>query len=109
MVVVEPTKPYDMELGAELEVVRGAQGSYPGTPLQCKVVHRSKASLSLKRGGVGTRIYAINTSDKERMRMLLDPTSLQRPTWQNQGMEHAAQGSQHPCHQGRGEVLALAK
>ena len=73
LVVVEPNKSYDMELGAEMGVARGAQWWYPGTPLQCKVVNRSKASLTLKRGRVVARIYAVNTSDKERMRMLCDP------------------------------------
>ena len=53
-------------------VARGAQWWYPGTPLQCKVVNRSKASLTLKREGVLARVYAINTGDKERMRMLCD-------------------------------------
>ena len=73
LVVVKPNKPYDMELGAEMGVARGTQWWYPGTPLQCKVVNRSKAPLTLKRGGVVARIYAVNTSGKERMRMLCDP------------------------------------
>ena len=73
LVVVEPKALYDMEAGAELGIARGAQWWYPGTPLQCKVVNRSKVPLTLIQGGVVARIYAVNTSDKERMRMLLDP------------------------------------
>ena len=36
-------------------------------------MNRSKVPLVLKQGGVVVRIYAVNTSDRERMRMLLDP------------------------------------
>ena len=71
--VVEPKASYNMETGAELRVARGAQSWYPGTPLQCTVVNRSKVPLVLKQGGVVLQMYAVNISDKERMRMPLDP------------------------------------
>ena len=48
LAVVEPKASYDMETGAELGIARGAQWWYPGTPLQCKVVNRSKVPLVLK-------------------------------------------------------------
>ena len=73
LVVVEPKASYDMETGAELGIARGAQWWHPGTPLQCKVVNRSKVPLALKQGGAVARIYAVNTRDQERIRMLLDP------------------------------------
>lgn len=62
-----------MESGAELGIAGGTQWWYPKTPLQCKVVNHSKAPLTLQQGGVVARIYAVNTSDKERMQVLLDP------------------------------------
>ena len=73
LIVVVINKPYGMELGAEMGVPRGTQWWYPGTPLQCKVVNRSKASLTLKRVVVVAWIYPVNTSDKERMRMAVRP------------------------------------
>ena len=75
LVVVEPKASYDMETGAELGIARGAQWWHPGTPLQCKMVNRSKVPLALKQGGAVARIYAVNTRDKERMRTLLDPVA----------------------------------
>ena len=92
LVVVEPTASYDVELGTELRVARGTQWWYPGTPLQCKVVNRSKALLTLKRGGVVARIYAVNTSDRERMRMLRDPTVSAEPGPTEPGVESSSAG-----------------
>ena len=71
LVVAGPNKPYDM--GVEMGVSRREQWWYQGTPPQFQVVNRAKASLTLKRGGLVARIYAVNTSDKERMKMLCDP------------------------------------
>ena len=76
LLVVEPKASYDMKTGAELGIACGTQWWYPGTPLQCKVVNCSKVPLALKQGGVVARIYAVNTSDKECMRMLRDPVEL---------------------------------
>ena len=70
LVVVKPTAPYDMEAGAKLGVARATQWWHPGTPLQYNMANRCKASLTLKRGKVVARIYAVNTSGRERLNVL---------------------------------------
>ena len=68
-----------VETGAELGVIRGTQWWYPGMPLQCKVVNRFKASRTLKRGGVVARIYAVNTNDRERLKIMWNHTLSTEP------------------------------
>ena len=70
LVVMKPTAPDDMEVGAKLGVARATQWWHPGTPLQYKIANQCKASLTLKQGGVVARIYAVNTSGRERLNML---------------------------------------
>ena len=69
MVVVEPKPSYNMEMGADQGIARGAQWSYPRMPLQCKVINCLKVPFVLKHVAC---MYAANTSDKERMRTVLD-------------------------------------
>ena len=61
-----------MELGAELGVASGVQWWYPGNPLQCKVVDRTKTSVTIQQGVVVAKLFVTNSSDIERMRILLD-------------------------------------
>ena len=59
VVLVIPRQPYDMELGAELETARGVQWWYSGTPLQCKVVDRTKTAMTIQQGVVVAKVFAI--------------------------------------------------
>ena len=61
-----------MELGAELGIASGVQWWYPGDPLQCKVVNRTKTAMTIEKGVVVTKVFVTNSSDTERMRLLLD-------------------------------------
>ena len=79
LVLVIPTQPYDMELGAELGVARGVQWWYPGNPLQCKVVNRTKTAMTIQQGVVVAKVFATNSSDTERMRLLLDRSVEKEP------------------------------
>ena len=48
LVLVIPTKPYEMKLGAELRIARGVQWCFPGNPLHCKVVNRTKTAMTIQ-------------------------------------------------------------
>lgn len=80
LVLVIPTQLYDMELGAELGIARGVQWWYPGNPLQCKVVNRTKTAMTIQRGAVIAKVFATNSSDTERMRLLLDQSEEKEPS-----------------------------
>jgi len=69
-----------MELGAELGIARGVQWWYPGNPLQCKVVNRTKTAMTIQRGAVIAKVFATNSSDTERMRLLLDQSEEKEPS-----------------------------
>ena len=69
-----------MELGAELGIARGVQWWYPGNPLQCKVVNRTKTAMTIQRGAVIAKVFATNSSDTERMRLLLDQSEEKKPS-----------------------------
>ena len=69
-----------MELGAELGIARGVQWWYPGNPLQCKVFNRTKTAMTIQRGAVIAKVFATNSSDTERMRLLLDQSEEKEPS-----------------------------
>ena len=79
LVLVVPTQSYDMEQGAELGIARGVQWWYPGNPLQCKVVNRSSRPIAIQQGLVVAKVYATNSSDTERMRLLLEKPAEEAP------------------------------
>ena len=61
-----------MKLRAELRIARGVQWWYPGNPLQCKVVNRTKTAMTIQQGVVVVKDFANNSSDTEMMWLLLD-------------------------------------
>ena len=73
LVLVTPVAPYDLASGAELGVARGVQWWYPYTPIQCKTVNVMDMPKTLQRGAIAANVYAMNASDVERMRLLLEP------------------------------------
>ena len=79
LVVVEPTNRYDLKLGADLGVPRGAQWWFPGIPLQCKLSNVTQDSMKVQGGMVVAMVYAVNNYDRERMKSLMNPVS-EEPT-----------------------------
>ena len=48
LVVVEPTKSYDLKLGVDLGVPRGAQLWFPGMPLQCMLSNVTQENVKIQ-------------------------------------------------------------
>lgn len=70
LVLINPTKTYDLEHGADLGIARGVEWWYPHTPLHCKVVNVTKLPITLQRGMTVASVYALNASDVERIKLL---------------------------------------
>ena len=79
LVVVEPTNRYDLKLGVDLGVPRGAQWWFPGIPLQCKLSNVTQDNAKIQGGLVITTVYAVDNCDRERMKSLMNPVS-EKPT-----------------------------
>ena len=79
LVVVEPTKRYDLTLGMDLGVPRGAQWWFPGIPLQCKLSNVTQDKVKSHGGLVIATVYAVNNCDRGRMKSLMNPVS-EEPT-----------------------------
>ena len=48
LVVVEPTNRYDLKLGVDLGVPRGAQWWFPGIPHQCKLSNVTQDNMKIQ-------------------------------------------------------------
>ena len=77
--MVEPTNRYDLKLGVDLGVPRGAQWWFPGIPLQCKLLNVTQDNVKIQGELVIATVYAVNNYDQERMKSLMNPVS-EEPT-----------------------------
>ena len=72
LVLVTPLPSFDPGTGADLGVARGVQWWYPHTSLRCKLVNLSRAPVSIQKGLGTANVYAMNTSNVDRLRLLDD-------------------------------------
>ena len=79
LVLITPTKSYDLEQGVNLGVARGVAWWYPHTPLPCKVVNVTTSPVTLQRGMKVATVYALNASDIERIKLLHEPLPTPAP------------------------------
>ena len=52
----------------------------PGQSPTCKVVNRTKTAITIQRGAVIAKVFATNSSDTERMRLLLHQSEEKEPS-----------------------------
>ena len=108
LVVVEPTNHYDLKIGLDLGVPRGAQWWSPGIPLQCKLSNVTQENVNNQGGLVNATVYAVNNYDRERIKSLMNPVS-EEPTSpkQDEGIKKKDKGRPpEQCNKG-GEIAEI--
>ena len=100
LVLVIPTKTYDMGLRAELGITRVVQWWYPDNLLQGKVVNRTKTAIAIQQVVVVAKVFATNASDTEMMRPLLD-------RWVEKEPVPAVEGERRGMENSIGEEVAV--
>lgn len=66
LVLVVSTRPFDMEIVAELGVARAVQWWYPGNLLQCTVINRTNTPLAVPKFFVVAKVHAQPTQATRR-------------------------------------------
>ena len=84
--MVEPTNRYDLKLGVDLGVQRGAQWWFLGIPLQFKLSNVTQENVKIQVGLVIATVYAVDNYDRERRKSLMNPVS-EEPTSPKQDEE----------------------
>ena len=77
--MVEPANHYDLKLGVDLGVPRGAQWWFPGIPFQWKLSNVTQDNVKIQGGLILATVNADNKYDRERMKSLMNPVS-EEPT-----------------------------
>ena len=74
LVLMLPTERFDLEKGALVGIAREALLWWPGFPLYCKLVNRSKETTAVEGCRVIARPVALNVRDPARFESLFDET-----------------------------------
>ncbi|CAB1104547.1 unnamed protein product [Ectocarpus sp. CCAP 1310/34] len=72
LVMVLPTKRFDSEQGAVVEVARALMWWVPGSPVSCKLVNRGKEKVAVEGSRVIARMVALSVRDKPAFDSLFD-------------------------------------
>ncbi|CAB1099718.1 unnamed protein product [Ectocarpus sp. CCAP 1310/34] len=72
LVMVLPTKRFDLEQGAVVGVARAVMWWVPGSPASCKLVNRSKEKVAVEGSRVIARMAALSVRDKPAFDSLFD-------------------------------------